>query len=299
MLSLINKFQVDCIGAPSGYGLPLKLLQQLTDEDYFLLALKRGEEPYMLRTFLKKLSSYVNCPCYILPSVKHLSTVPVWKKINRIDLGTADKLCAAAWSMYNFALEREIELVDINLVHVELGYGFNAFISVEQGKITGGIGGSCSSSGFSSGGFLDAEIAYLLRKTMSKSTVFSGGGGAGKVKTPAELITIDKNLWEAYLNGILVDIARVDPDNQLDVVYLSGRFSNDSILVKTLEDKLKRRGKNVVQSKSDDFSSFAAKGSAMIVNGIMGGDFESLVDTLEISAASGSVLDYINYSLET
>ena len=35
-------------------------------------------------------------PLVLLPGVIHLDTVPAHRKVNRIDLGTADKLCAAA-----------------------------------------------------------------------------------------------------------------------------------------------------------------------------------------------------------
>jgi hypothetical protein len=35
-------------------------------------------------------------PIYFAPSVIHLSSVPPQRKVNRVDMGTADKLCAVA-----------------------------------------------------------------------------------------------------------------------------------------------------------------------------------------------------------
>ncbi|MHA1169927.1 MAG: DUF1464 family protein, partial [Candidatus Hodarchaeales archaeon] len=44
-------------------------------------------------------------------------------------------------------------------------------------------------------------------------------------------------------------------------------------------------------------SSAAARGSALCVNGLMGGKFSQLVEHVELSRASGSVLDMVHHSL--
>ncbi|MHA2294789.1 MAG: DUF1464 family protein [Candidatus Hodarchaeales archaeon] len=297
MLSLIkNNLPVDAIGAPSGYGLPVKRLDNLSMEDYYLLTLKEKERSYLLKDFLESLKNLASCcPCYVLPGVKHLPTVAAWKKINRIDLGTADKLCATVWSLHYLSLKKESNWSNLSFIHVEVGFGFNAFISVHDGKISGGIGGSCASSGFLSGGFLDAEVAYLLRENLSKSTVFTGGAKVKDVAIPSELLKNNPDLWMAYLEGILVDIARIDREDRIKTVCLSGRFIEDKKFVKILTDELQKVGKDVWLIKAGERASSAAKGSALLVNGLQGGNFRSLVDKLEIAKASGSVLDQIHY----
>lgn len=300
MLFLIeNNSFVDGIGAPSGYGLPLKKLDQLTAEDYFLLSLKPNEKPHLLRKFLEGMKGLVNCPCYLLPGVKHLSTVPSWKKINKIDLGTADKLCATIWSLEHLSRELDVNWSDLSFIHVELGFAFNAFISVKKGKISGGIGGSCASSGFLSGGYLDAEVAYLLGKDLSKSTVFSGGARINGVKTPSELWKADNDRWKAYIEGILVDVTRIDPKGQIKTVCLSGRFLEDKLLVNCLKNELEGLGRKIYLIMVEGKASTAARGSAVLVNGLLGGNYSSLVTLLELTKASGSVLDFIDYPIKS
>ena len=38
---------------------------------------------------------------YTIPGVKHLPTVPDYRKINKIDLGTADKVCSTVVGIRN------------------------------------------------------------------------------------------------------------------------------------------------------------------------------------------------------
>ncbi|MHA1167533.1 MAG: DUF1464 family protein, partial [Candidatus Hodarchaeales archaeon] len=229
---VVDQCPVDGIGAPSGYGLPVRSLDKLNEKEWFLLALKKKNGSFLLRKFLKRLLTEIKVPCTVLPAVKHLSTVPNWKKVNRIDLGTTDKLCAAIWTLNEIEEKKKCGWSKISFIHAELGYGFNAFISVEQGKVTGGIGGSIASSGFLSGGFIDSEIA-VLHSNLTKKAVFSGGMKVEGVDKPSDLIKCDIIRWESYIKNIIVDIARIDPVGKITDVFLSGRFINDTILVET------------------------------------------------------------------
>ena len=87
----------DLIAGPSGYGLPLLRAAEATEADLRLAFLAAPEEPggiTGLRTLAKRLSA-TGLPVVYLPGVIHLDTVPDHRKINRVDLGTADKLCQA------------------------------------------------------------------------------------------------------------------------------------------------------------------------------------------------------------
>ena len=69
----------------------------------------------------------------------------------------------------------EVERVKkANLILVEAGYGFNSFISIKNGKVVDGIGGTSGFPAFSSLGSMDSELAYLL-KPFPKSLLFTGG----------------------------------------------------------------------------------------------------------------------------
>src|SRR5690348_8907242 len=88
----------DLAPGPSGYGLPLKRAADCTDDDIALMTLVRPDEAgqdqgvtgfkALVRAFRSS-----TLPVVFLPGVIHLTTVPPWRKYNRIDLGTADKVC--------------------------------------------------------------------------------------------------------------------------------------------------------------------------------------------------------------
>src|SRR5213079_2160213 len=91
----------DLIAGPSGYGLPVKNLPDCDERDLELMRLVRPDERGQGQGVVK-FSAVLRAlrdaplPVTTLPGVIHLPTVPAHRKINRIDLGTADKLCVAA-----------------------------------------------------------------------------------------------------------------------------------------------------------------------------------------------------------
>jgi predicted butyrate kinase (DUF1464 family) len=92
---------VDMIVGPSGYGLPWVRAQDLTHEQIELLILSeerdRGQDAIIggMRRMLQLLKES-GLPIFFAPAVIYLSTVPAHRKVNRIDMGTADKLCAVS-----------------------------------------------------------------------------------------------------------------------------------------------------------------------------------------------------------
>ena len=73
-------------------------------------------------------------PVTFLPGVIHLPTVPSHRKLNRIDLGTADKLCVAALALAQHNRD-EPALV------VEFGSAFTAMMVLKNKQIVDGLGG--------------------------------------------------------------------------------------------------------------------------------------------------------------
>ncbi len=89
---------LDLVAGPSGYGLPLTAVRNLTESDFRLAYLAaEGEAGGIggLRSLVRMLGRSLT-PVMLTPGVVHLASVPAQRKVNRVDMGTADKLCAAA-----------------------------------------------------------------------------------------------------------------------------------------------------------------------------------------------------------
>lgn len=153
---------------PSGLGLPFKKLDELTDEDLFYMTLEDPKKEGPLKKFILHSKGLVNG--VTIPSVVELKSVPEYRKINIIDMGTADKVASAFFYRVYFNLK--------DFVLVEIGSYFSAIVVVSNGKIIDGFGGSLL-PGFNSIGCLDAEVAVLLCNKypnfMNKHLLISGG----------------------------------------------------------------------------------------------------------------------------
>src|SRR5207248_5669152 len=171
---------LDCIAGPSGYGLPLMPAQQATEEDLRLAFLAAEGEPGGiggLRALARALGTS-SLPVVLTPGVIHLNSVPAHRKVNRVDMGTADKVCAAALAIQKQAERRGCAASDVSLILLELGGAFSAAIAVECGRIVDGLGGSSGPLGARAAGALDGEVAFLAG-TVTKRHLFGGGAAAG------------------------------------------------------------------------------------------------------------------------
>src|SRR5436853_223740 len=113
---------LDCIAGPSGYGLPLTRAQQATEEDLRLAFLAAEGEPGGiggLRALARELGRST-LPVFFTPGVIHLSSVPAHRKVNRVDMGTADKVCAAALAIDEQSRRSGRSLRDVSLMLLEL-----------------------------------------------------------------------------------------------------------------------------------------------------------------------------------
>ena len=99
-------------------------------------------------------------PVVLTPGVIHLATVPPQRKVNRVDLGTADKVCVAVLAIAEQARRFARKPSKVSLVLLELGGAFSAAIAVAGGTIVDGAGGTSGPLGFRAAGALDGEVAY-------------------------------------------------------------------------------------------------------------------------------------------
>ena len=283
----------DLIAGPSGYGLPLARASDLSDEDLCLAFLaRRGEGGGIggLRRFARLLGGS-GLPVVFTPGVIHLDTVPAHRKINRIDLGTADKLAVAALAIEQQHQRTGRPLDEISLIVLELGGAFTAALAVHRGQVVDGLGGTSGPIGWRAAGALDGEVVYLAGGPVDKAFLFQGGVETVALSGPGGRL----NAVEAYLEGAAkaVHLLRCSAP-AADEVLVSGRAAADADLVDRLAGML--TGVATVRPLPG-FAVVAkqgAQGAALIADGLAGGRCAPLVRHLRIREAGGSVLDHLH-----
>jgi predicted butyrate kinase (DUF1464 family) len=218
--------RVDLIVGPSGYGLPCISAADLAEEDLRLAFLAAEGEPGGiggLRTLVRALAGS-RLPVMLTPGVVHLASVPASRKVNRVDMGTADKVCAALLAVQEQADRRGCAFEETAFILLELGGAFTAAIAVEGGRIVDGLGGSSGPLGLRAAGALDGEVAFLAGR-VAKSMIFSGGFGAigGDTDLAGSAPEVQR-AREAYFEGAVKAVAslRVAAPRATEVI-LSGR----------------------------------------------------------------------------
>ena len=295
----------DLLAAPSGYGLPNRKLNQLQPRDYFELTLVRDGERVPVLDAMKKffaIISRANLDVLFLPGIIHLPTVPNWRKFNKIDMGTADKMCIGALSVEMISRIKHKPYDRISHLVLEMGGGYNSLIAIEKGKIINGIGGTLfPGPGYVNSGAMDGEVAYLLGK-FGKDMLFRGGVSSqvGEACLPMDSFTQGRypDVFEAFKEGILFAVCSQKTVTDTSEVYLSGRLMRYENIRRPLHAELNKMGYSVnLLPVLSPGSKAAAQGYAMVGNGISGGYFSSLVRHMEIDKASGSVTDHLYFGV--
>ncbi|MDP2767767.1 MAG: DUF1464 family protein [Candidatus Methanoperedens sp.] len=289
--NIIIETKADLVVGPSGFGIPVTGIKDIGEKELFLMSLIKKEDKKSilgLRASINKMKQN-KLPVFFIPGVIHLPTVPYYRKINKIDMGTADKLCCAALGIRDQALRYKKNYSETSFILLEMGFGYTASVAVKDGKIVDGTGGSSGNIGFLSLGGMDAELAYLLGG-FNKELIFRGGVKT-LAKTPDKLMESEDAL-NAYLEGAIKDILALTASVKPWEIIVSGRISR----VKGLFDELKKRLDFPVR-RLEGFSvknvKEAAQGAALIANGLAGGRYSQLVEAMQIREAKGTSLDYI------
>ncbi|MDD5537359.1 MAG: DUF1464 family protein [Candidatus Omnitrophica bacterium] len=291
----------DAVIAPSGYGLPNRYLKDLTPHDFFELTLVRESESVPVLDGMKKFFAIVkeaNLDILFLPGIIHLPTVPVWRKYNKIDMGTADKMCIGALSVETVSKTKKTGYEHVGHIVVEMGGGYNALITIESGRIVNGIGGTLfPGPGFSNAGAMDGEVAYLLGG-FPKTLLFEGGASslARKEGVAIEELTEQKypEAFKSFTEGVLAAVCSQQGVSNIREVYLSGRLTRYENFYQPISEALKRLGYRVERLPTlSHKSKAAAQGYAVVGNGLYGGGYRALVRHMQIDKAQGSVTDYV------
>jgi predicted butyrate kinase (DUF1464 family) len=312
--SLNQRETIDLFTAPSGFGLPLKKVKELTERDLFLTLLKfKAEEKNKLVGLgeILRLLKNIDISGVIVPGVKHLSTVPEYYKINKIDMGTADKLCTSVTGIKDQCEKFSLPPSETNFIMVEIGYGFTAVLAIENGQIVDGIGGS-NIMGFRACGSLDGELAYLI-KHIEKKNIYKGGVAyiSGYSDLSLKEITIlaekdqqTKKAFKAYLSSVKKAVFGISSSfsakNKIKEILLAGRGAEIPYLkekvIKSLSDVAPVR----LMNSYSQIAKRAAQGAAFIANGLLGGKYSPIIENMKIKESSGSILDdiYIPFKKE-
>lgn len=277
------------IAGPSGYGLPLVRADECGPFESALLSLIRPDERGRGQGVLG-FSAVVRAlrdstlPVVFLPGVIHLPTVPTQRKINRIDLGTPDKLCVAA-----LALERHLSRGgDANQCHccvIELGSVFTACLVLRAGRIVDGLGGTSGPVGWGSSGTWDGETAYLL-SPLAKQDLFSGGAST--------LGEEGRLLFRESLRKAVMGLRAVTP---FDEVVLSGRLleTEPALVDEVAMDLAALLPVQRLESLPGAWVKHAAQGAAVLADGLASGKHAALVEQLALRQAAGTVLDWLRF----
>ncbi len=309
-------YGVDSIAAPSGYGIPYNNDNII---DYIIEATfvnesdsKRIHQIHGLRRIMIELAKS-GLPVYFTPGVVHLPTIPTYRKANRIDMGTADKIFTVANALYYDTSNNPSNVEKSSFIVVEAGKAYTAALAVEKGQIIDGVGGTGGGPGFLGMGCMDSELAYALSSIepgFSRSRLFEGGAASyAGIKDTRELSllvenNVDRGLeaFEMISETIVKNVFQLLPSFTIPPkrVYVSGRlFREENIgdrLVERLETSFNKIGYNIEVLRLPRLGRVTkegASGAALLASGYAEGRFSWIVDALKLKNSSGSIFDNI------
>jgi len=275
----------DLVAGPSGYGLPLLPANAASDDDLRLAFLSADGEAGGIGG-LRRLARWLGesgLPVVFTPGVIHLPSVPHHRKLNRVDLGTADKVAAAALGVWAECRRRHCRPDQTSFWLLELGGAFSAAIAVRAGAIVDGLGGSGGPMGWQANGAWDGEVAFLAGE-VTKEMLFQGG----RESRPGPVGL------EGYVEGLhraALSLSAAHPEPA--VILLSGRHANDLEVRSRLDPRLGRLAPVMELTGYARVAKSGAQGAALIADGLAGGRHADIVEGLRLREAAGTVLDYL------
>ena len=295
---------LDLVAGPSGYGLPLTRVQDATEEHLRLAFLAApGETGGIggLRNLVRALA-HSALPIVLTPGVVHLATVPVHRKVNRVDMGTAEKVGAVALALSDQTRRFGSSLSNVSFVLLDLGGAFTAAVAVAAGRIVDGVGGTAGPLGFRAAGALDGEVAYLAGE-VSKALLFQGGAttiaGWDEATTSPERLAQPATAAAQVAREALVEsvvktaVALATSVPSPKEFLLCGRLGRVAPLAHAIRERLAAFAPTRLLEGFAQTAKEGAQGAALIADGLAGGPNRELVERLGIREAQGSVLDHL------
>lgn len=311
--------KIDAIVGPSGYGMQLKKAHDATDEEIaeatFVTEadIKKRLRIIGLRELMLLLREADDLNTYFTQGIIQLKTVPKYRKINKIDMGTSDKLLSAILATKDQAERIKIPYNETSFILLEVGFGYTSAVAIQNGLIVDAMAGTAGFPSFLGMGFLDSEVAYAVANVtgdFSKQLLFAGGvssfAGIDPSKPLEEFVKNAKTnpqIKEGYklmLESIMKDVASLLPSVKPREIVLSGRFMRIPEFTADLKIELSdffattglKVGISVLQGKAA-VTKQAAEGAAVFANGLAGGKYKQLVHTMRLQESEGSVFSNI------
>ncbi len=276
---------LDIIVGPSGYGIPLMSIEDLTEKQIgnmipldTQVSVNEGIKNTLWEMKRRKM------PVWFTPGVVQLKTVPKYRKWGKMDMGTADKVCCVALGIKDQSERLNLPYEKTSFIYVEIGYGFTAVLGVIDGRIVDGIGGTNGSLGFIACGGMDAELAIRL-KDPTQDVVFKGGVRdyvgeriePGDLKSHPEAMTLLAESVEKDVASMFVSVPHPKE------IILSGRLIGYTFIREELESRLQKYSQVVRVKKSSQVAKEAACGAYIIGEGLLGGKYQTIAEIMGIS----------------
>ncbi len=291
---------LDLIIGPSGYGLPLRRMCDMSAAELDFMVPDDPSVPLYdgIRRVLRKMQSE-KLPVVFTPGAIQLPTIPSYRKSNKMDMGTADKVCCAALAIKDQADCLGMPLNRTSFILAEVGYAFSAALAVENGRIIDGLGGTSGGPGFVTLGCMDAELAVRLGN-FPGAALFSGGArdetGNADI-TPYELARkreIYPGAWKMLVESVAKNVAAMTvalPEPR--EILISGRLTGIPELADDLAVRLARFGSVRKVGRKAGTAKEAAEGAFIIGEGLAGGKYRGIIECLELNKACGTMYDYL------
>lgn len=316
-----DAFPLDLIAGPSGYGVELTHIEKIPIEkfedwyyNYILLTIKDEIESAIKKKIFGAMVYYAmtqsalvmkkeRWPVAYIPGVINLPTVPYYRKVNKMDMGTADKLCVAVLATHMQAERLAISYKDVSFILVEMGFGYNSVLGIENGRIVDGIGGTTFPGiGFLTASSLDFELVQII-KNWNKEDIFAGGVASitglldeGEFVKKVNESEKAKLAWNAMFDGIekAVSAMKCSVKKPREILF-SGRLTRLKDVRNELKKRLKRYAdvREVGSLENAKKTKETAQGYGIVAEGLAGGKFSKLIKHMKIKEAKGTCIDYI------
>ncbi|MEM2925510.1 MAG: DUF1464 family protein [Methanocellales archaeon] len=312
---------IDAIVGPSGYGMPLKRAKDASDSDIALATfvtegdVKRRLKIIGLRELMKLMRENEDLNIWFTPGVIHLPSIPSYRKVNKIDMGTADKVFSVALAIKDQAERLSINYAETSFILVEIGFAYTSALAVQNGAIVDAMAGTAGFPSYLGMGFVDSELVYAMVNTLneiSKLELFTAGAAylSGINPTQVEiedfikLAKIDVKIEEGYklmLESIVKDVAVLLTSVTPREIILSGRFTRISEfsadVKKALEIFLEKMNLEIdvttVKNRKAVIAKEGAEGAAILASGLANGEYQKLIEALKIRESKGEIFDHL------
>lgn len=290
LLATLDRWRpLDLIAGPSGYGLPLVRAEDLSEAQIDEMALvrpdQRGRDTGVLgfRSWVRALAGS-GLPVIFLPGGVHLPTIPAHRKVNTIDMATADKVAVAALALWCDALGRGGGFAACTFAVVEIGSVFSAVLVVERGRLVDASAGTRGPIGVRSGGCWDGEVAYW-RSPLAKGDLYRGG-----------LDDLGPPGPDAFRESLVKHVAGLKAITPFERIYLSGAGAERPDVAALARAALDPLGTVAPLDRLPGaWVKHAAQGAALVADGLAGGRHADLVASLELRDTFGTTLDGLRH----